>query len=60
MHHRNARLTVHGRELLGIRVYRHDWQVKDAAVAAGVSEQTGTGWLRRFREYGDLANCVLT
>jgi len=56
VHHRNARLTVHGRELLCIRVYQYDWQVKDAAAAAGVSEQTGHKWLRRFRECGDLAD----
>lgn len=50
MHHPNARLTVHGRSLLCERVYRDGWTVTAAASAAGVSRQTASKWVGRFRE----------
>lgn len=49
MHHPNARLTIHGRILLCERVYRDGWTVTEAAKAAGVSRQTASKWVRRFR-----------
>jgi transposase InsO family protein len=54
--HPNARLTVHGRQLLCERVIACGWTVKSAAGAAGVSTQTAHKWLRRFRECGDLSD----
>jgi len=49
VHHPNARLTVHGRLLLCERVYLHGWSVTAAAEASGVSRQTASKWVRRFR-----------
>ena len=53
--HKHARLTVHGRQLLVIRVLEEGWQVKAAAQTAGVSERTGYKWLKRFRAGGAAA-----
>jgi transposase InsO family protein len=52
MAHRNARLTVHGRQLLCGRVLQLGWSVRRAAGAAGVSRQTASKWLGRFRREG--------
>lgn len=49
MHHPNARLTVHGRVLLCERVYVEGWTVSAAAKASGVSRQTASKWVCRFR-----------
>lgn len=49
MHHPNARLTVHGRVVLCERVYVEGWTVTRAARAAGVSRQTASKWVQRFR-----------
>lgn len=49
MHHPNARLTIHGRILLCERVYRDGWTVTEAAKAGGVSRQTASKWVGRFR-----------
>lgn len=49
MHHPNARLTVHGRLLLCERVYVEGWSVTSAAEASGVSRQTASKWVGRFR-----------
>ena len=35
------------------RVVLHEWLIRDAAEAAGVSQRTACKWLRRFREEGD-------
>lgn len=51
MSHRNARLTVHGRLILAKRV-ESGWAVSAAAAAAGVSRQTGSKWVKRYRELG--------
>lgn len=50
--HKNARLTVHGRELLVKRVLEQGLRPAEAAQAAGVSLRTAYKWLRRYREEG--------
>jgi transposase InsO family protein len=50
--HPSARLTIHGRLLLVMRV-ESGWSVSAAAAAAGVSRQTGGKWVRRFRQLGE-------
>lgn len=52
MSHRNARLTVRGRELLVERVCAQGWAVAHAAKAQGVSRQCAHRWINRFREEG--------
>ena len=52
MAHRRARLTVFGRQLLVDRIEVEGWTVAHAAAAAGVSRQTATKWVRRYRELG--------
>jgi transposase InsO family protein len=51
----NARMTVHGRLLLVARVADQGCQVKDAALAAGVSVRTAYKWLARHRAGGEPA-----
>jgi hypothetical protein len=50
--HRNAALSLKGRELLVDRVLCQSWQLVEAAQAAGVSERTGAKWLARYRAEG--------
>jgi transposase InsO family protein len=45
-------LTVFGRQLLVDRVATDGWTIARAAEAAGVSRQTATKWVRRYREAG--------
>lgn len=52
MSHRNARLTVRGRELLVERVCEQGWAVAHAAQAQGVSRQCAHRWINRFRHEG--------
>jgi transposase InsO family protein len=52
MLHGNARLTVRGRQLLCRRVCESGWAVGEAAFAAGVSRQTASKWLARYRREG--------
>ena len=52
MAHPNARLTPKGRQLLVDRV-RDGWTITKAADAAGVSRQTGSKWVGRFRREGE-------
>ncbi len=52
MAHRNARLTPHGRLLLCKRVEVQGWSIREAAAAAGVSRQTASKWLARWRAEG--------
>lgn len=52
MPHRRAKLTVFGRQLLVDRVEMERWTIARAAEAAGVSRQTATKWVRRFRDDG--------
>ena len=58
MHHGSAALTVYGRRIICRRVLEEGWSVTAAAVAAGVSRQTASKWVNRFRVHGDagLAN----
>jgi transposase InsO family protein len=52
MSHPNARLTAHGRLLLCRRIEGCGWRVCQAAAAAGISRQTASKWLRRWRLEG--------
>ena len=52
MAHPNARLTEHGRRLLVDRI-GSGWTITKAADAAGISRQTGSKWLGRFRREGE-------
>jgi transposase InsO family protein len=52
MPHRSDRLTPKGRQLLVNRV-RDGWTITKAADAAGISRQTGSKWLWRFRREGE-------
>lgn len=58
MHHGSAALTVHGRRTICRRVLEEGWSITAAATAMGVSRQTASKWVSRFRELGDtgLAN----
>ena len=53
MSHRNARLTVRGRQLLVERVCDQGWAIAHAAKAQGVSRQCAHRWINRFREEGE-------
>ena len=48
MAHRNARLSLHSRQLLCQRIEDEGWKVVEAAAAAGVSRQTASKWRRRL------------
>jgi transposase InsO family protein len=50
--HRNAKLSVKGRELLVNRVEDAGWSLTQAAEAAGVSDRTARKWLARHRTEG--------
>src|SRR5258708_31637381 len=50
--HKNARLTVSGRKLLGRRI-ENGWTVTAAAEAAGTSRRTVHKWLGRHRGGGE-------
>lgn len=50
--HKNARLTVHSRELLVRRIVEHGLRAEEAAQAMGVSVRTAYKWLKRYREQG--------
>jgi transposase InsO family protein len=52
MAHASARLTPRGRRLLVERV-RSGWTITKAAEAAGISRQTGSKWVGRFRREGE-------
>jgi transposase InsO family protein len=52
MAHANARLNPKGRQLLVDRV-RDGWTITKAADAAGISRQSGSKWIGRFRQEGD-------
>jgi len=45
-------LTVFGRHLLVDRVELESWTIARAAEAAGVTRQTATKWVRRYRDEG--------
>jgi transposase InsO family protein len=50
--HRNAKLSVKGRELLVERIEHAGWSLTKAAEAAGVSDRTARKWLARYRTEG--------
>jgi transposase InsO family protein len=50
--HRNAKLSVKGRELLVERIEHAGWSLTQAAEAAGVSDRTARKWLARHRAEG--------
>jgi transposase InsO family protein len=50
--HRNAKLSVKGRELLVDRVENAGWSLVAVAEAAGVSQRTASKWLARYRSEG--------
>ena len=52
MSHASARLTPRGRRLLIDRV-GSGWTISRAAQAAGISRQTGSKWVGRFRREGE-------
>lgn len=52
MSHRNARLNVHGRQLLIMRVREQGWAISHAAKAMGISRQCAYRWVARFDAEG--------
>jgi transposase InsO family protein len=52
MAHRSARLTVFGRQLLVQRVDSEGMSIALAAEMSGISRQTATKWVRRYRDHG--------
>ena len=52
MAHASAALTVRSRRLLVERV-RAGWTITNAAKAAGISRQTGSKWVGRYRREGE-------
>jgi transposase InsO family protein len=50
--HRTAKLTVFGRRLLVERIELEGWPIAHAAAMTGVSRQTATKWVRRYRLEG--------
>lgn len=50
--HRRAKLTVFGRRLLVERIEIEGWPIAHAAAMTGVSRQTATKWVRRYRAAG--------
>jgi transposase len=51
--HGSARLSVHSRRLIAVRVLDEGWSLTAAAQAAGVCRQTATKWLDRFVQEGE-------
>jgi transposase InsO family protein len=52
--HANARLNLHGRQLLIDRVVVHRWPVAHAAKAMGISRQCAYRWVRRWHAEGEV------
>jgi len=55
--HANARTCPLSRRLLVERVVLDRWTVREAAVAAGISERTAAKWLARWRAEGEVGLC---
>lgn len=51
--HGSARLSVHSRLTIAVRVIEQGWSVTAAARAANVSRQTASKWVGRFRTEGE-------
>jgi transposase InsO family protein len=54
-YHQNARLTIHSREQLAVRVLQQECTLKAAAAAFNVSAKTAAKWAGRFRVAGRAA-----
>ena len=54
-HHASARLTHHARRVIVHRVIEDGWTITRAAQAMGVSRQTASKWVNRYRAGGDRA-----
>jgi transposase InsO family protein len=52
--HGSARLSVHSRLTIALRVQEQGWTVTAAAQAANVSRQTASKWVSRYRELGEV------
>jgi transposase len=52
--HGSARACPNSRRLLVERVLEQGWSVAAAAEGAGVSDRSVYGWLRRWREQGEV------
>jgi transposase InsO family protein len=50
--HGSARLSVHSRLTIALRVIEHGWTVTAAAAAANVSRQTASKWVGRYLAEG--------
>jgi len=50
--HANARLSPNGRRLLVDRLERDGWDIREAALAAGIGVRTAHKWLARWRAEG--------
>ena len=50
--HANAALGPKGREVMVLRVVEQDWSIAEAALAAGVSDQSCRKWVGRYRAEG--------
>jgi transposase InsO family protein len=50
--HGSARLSIHSRLTIALRVGEQGWTVTAAALAANVSRQTTSKWVSRYREFG--------
>jgi transposase InsO family protein len=51
-YHYHARLTVHGREVLAKSVVEGRLSLCEAAAEHGLSRQSASKWVKRYREYG--------
>lgn len=51
--HGSARLSVHSRQTIAVRVIEESWTIAAAASAANVSRQTASKWVRRFLDEGE-------
>lgn len=51
--HGSARLSVHSRLTIAVRVIEQGWTITAAAGAANVSRQTASKWVGRFRDEGE-------
>jgi transposase InsO family protein len=49
-YHHHARLTIHSREQLARKVLERGLSLREAGVEYGLSRQTTSKWVRRFRE----------
>ena len=52
--HGSARLSVHSRLTIALRVQEQGWTVTAAARAANVSRQTASKWVGRYRALGEV------